>query len=89
MARSVSRGESSVASVSGNFGLGGFALFNQDAIAFDVVEDGAEKWVADTGATHHTTGSLDQLFTLRCPPPGNSNVVVGNGTVLPSWLLLV
>ena len=49
----------------------------------DMVGDGTEEWLADNGASHHTTGSMDNMFDLRRPPAGNEHLVVGNGMVLP------
>ncbi|CAM9539419.1 unnamed protein product, partial [Sphacelaria rigidula] len=48
-----------------------------------MIRDGTEEWLADNGASHHTTGSMDGIFDLRPPPTGKEYVVVGNGTVLP------
>ena len=49
----------------------------------DMVGDGTEEWLADNGASHHTTGSMGGMFDLRHPPAGNEHLVVGNGNVLP------
>lgn len=43
--------------------------------------DGMEEWVADTGAPHHTTESVDDVLNVRALPGGNKNVILGNGTV--------
>ncbi|CAN0025160.1 unnamed protein product, partial [Sphacelaria rigidula] len=45
--------------------------------------DDLEEWISDTGASHHSTGSMEGLFDVRVPPHGNENVVLGYGTVLP------
>ena len=36
-----------------------------------MVGDGTEEWLADNGASHHTTGSMDNMFDRRPPPAGN------------------
>lgn len=62
MARSVLQGEASIVA-SQSSGLGGFTLFHQSAVPADVVDSGNEELVANTGATHHPTGSPGQLPT--------------------------
>ncbi|CAM9966071.1 unnamed protein product [Sphacelaria rigidula] len=42
--------------------------------------DSAEKWIADTSASHHLTGNVDDVFYLRPPPQGTENVTTGDGT---------
>lgn len=46
--------------------------------------DDLKEWVADTGASHHPTGSMDGMFNMRAPPRGNENVILGDCTVLPA-----
>ena len=68
------------------FHLGGdsenLALLYQGG-RIDMAMDGTEEWLADNGASHHGTGSMDNMFDLRPPRAENEYVVVGNGTVLP------
>jgi hypothetical protein len=43
-----------------------------------------QDWVADSGATHHTTSSVGNIFTLHPLASSNpSSIVVGNGSSLP------
>jgi hypothetical protein len=43
-----------------------------------------QDWVADSGATHHTTLSVGNISTLRPLASSNpSSIVVGNGSFLP------
>jgi len=43
----------------------------------------AEVWIADSGSTHHTTGSFTHVFDKRAPPSDSNTVVLGDGKVLP------
>ncbi|CAM9959993.1 unnamed protein product, partial [Sphacelaria rigidula] len=43
----------------------------------------SELWTADSGTSHHTTGSMTDVFDTRPPPVGKENIVLGNGKVLP------
>jgi hypothetical protein len=43
-----------------------------------------QDWVADSGATHHTTPSVGNISTLRPLASSNpSSIIVGNGSSLP------
>jgi hypothetical protein len=43
-----------------------------------------QDWVADSGVTHHTTPSVDNISTLRPLASSNpSSIIVGNGSSLP------
>jgi hypothetical protein len=43
-----------------------------------------QDWVADSGATHHTTPSVGNISNLRPLASSNpSSIVVGNGSSLP------
>jgi hypothetical protein len=43
-----------------------------------------QDWVADSGVTHHTTPSVDNISTLRHLASSNpSSISVGNGSSLP------
>ena len=45
----------------------------------DGQDSGREIWVADTGATHHATSCMDQIFNYRPAPKGKDRSIVGNG----------
>ncbi|CAN0090545.1 unnamed protein product, partial [Sphacelaria rigidula] len=43
----------------------------------------SEVWIADSGTSHHTTGSMTNVFDTRPPPVGKEDVVIGDDKVLP------
>ncbi|CAN0029432.1 unnamed protein product [Sphacelaria rigidula] len=43
----------------------------------------SELWIADSGTSHHTIGSMTDVFDTRPSPVGKENVVLGDAKVLP------
>ena len=48
----------------------------------------SQSWYSDTGATHHVTSDLDNLF-IHAPYHGSDSVQVGNGAAPSLCLILV
>ena len=49
---------------------------------FKQQDSGREVWLADTGATHHATSNMNQIFDFKPAPKGKGRVIVGNGNTM-------
>ena len=49
---------------------------------FEEQDSGREVWLADSGATHHATSNMDQIFDFKPAPKGKDRMIVGNGNTM-------